>query len=134
MIQKAFLADDPVIISTTNETEYNQRLASVSAVAENSQIVRVPEPSIEETIEILMTIKPHLKSVYDIEITPAAMELAARLSRRYLAMSPLPLSAEHLLHRTAAMVNMSKQSHLAFRPELKTPRWTLKISPWPPAR
>jgi ATP-dependent Clp protease ATP-binding subunit ClpC len=119
MIQKAFLADDPVIISTTNETEYNQRLASVSAVAENSQIVRVPEPSIEETIEILMTIKPHLKSVYDIEITPAAMELAARLSRRYLAMSPLPLSAEHLLHRTAAMVNMSKQSHLAFRPELK---------------
>lgn len=119
MIQKAFLADDPVIISTTTEQEYNQRLAGTSAVTENSQIIRVPEPSVDETIEMLMTIKPHLKTVYDIEIMPEAMALAVRLARRYLSGTPLPLSAEHLLHRTAAMVNMSKQSHLAFRPELK---------------
>jgi ATP-dependent Clp protease ATP-binding subunit ClpC len=119
MIQKAFLSDDPVIISTTTEIEYNQRLVGVSAVTENTQVMRVPEPSVDETIEILMTVKPHLKSIYDIEIEPAAMALAVRLARRYRSATPLPLSAEQLLHRTAAMVNMSKHSHLAFRPEVK---------------
>lgn len=119
MIQKAFLADDPVIIGTTNETEYNQRIASVSSVSENSQIIRVTEPSIEEAIEMLKIHKPHLESDYSIEVHEEALALAARLAKRYLSSTPLPLSAEQLLHRTAAMVNMSKQSHLAFKPELK---------------
>jgi ATP-dependent Clp protease ATP-binding subunit ClpC len=119
LIQKAYLADDPVIIGTTTEMEYNQRIAGVSAVTENSQIVRVPEPSVEETIEMLKILKPHLESDYDLEIDERAVKLAAQLSKRYLSAMPLPRSAEHLLHRTAAMVNMSQQSHLAFRPELK---------------
>lgn len=118
MIQKAFLADDPVIIGTTTEIEYNQRLATVSAIAENSQLLRVSEPSLEETIEMLNIRKPHLEADYGIEINASALGLAAQLAKRYLASTPLPLSAEQLLHRTAAMVNMSKQSHLAFKPEL----------------
>ncbi len=119
MIQKAFLSDDPVIISTTTEQEYNGRIASVSAVAENSQIVRVPEPSVDEAIEMLTILKPHLEGDYDIEINGDAVKVAARLAKRYLSVTPLPRSAEHLLHRTSAMLNMSKQSHLAFRPDLK---------------
>lgn len=119
MIQKAFLADSPVIIASTTETEYNQRLAMVSAITENSQIVRVPEPSIEETVEMLNIRKPHLEADYDIEIIPEAIALAARLAKRYMAKTPLPLSAEQLLHRTAALVNMSKQENLAFKPEAR---------------
>jgi ATP-dependent Clp protease ATP-binding subunit ClpC len=118
-IQKAFLDDDPIIIATTTEVEYNTRLASVMAIAENSQILRVPEPSVEETVEILKIIKPHLESDYQIEIADEALELSARLAKRYLGGTPLPRSAERLLHRTAAMVNMSKQAHLAYRPEIK---------------
>jgi len=119
MIQKAFLADSPVIIASTTETEYNQRLAGVSAITENSQVVRVPEPSIEETVEMLNIRKPHLEADYDIEIVPEAIALAARLAKRYMSKTPLPLSAEQLLHRTAAMVNMSKQENLAFKPEAR---------------
>ncbi len=119
MIQKAFLDDDPVIICTTTEQEYNQRIASVSAITENSQIVRVPEPSTDETVEMLKISKPHLEADYDIEVKEDALVLAVRLAKRYLSTMPLPRSAEHLLHRTAAMVNMSQQSHLAFRPELE---------------
>lgn len=122
ILQKAFLSDDPVIIGSTTELEYNQRLATISVIYENSQIVRVPEPSLEETIEILKYIKPHLESDYQIEIADEAINLSARLAKRYLTSSPLPRSAEHLLHRTAAMVNMSQQAHLAFKPELKDNR------------
>ncbi|PJF32695.1 MAG: hypothetical protein CUN52_00295 [Phototrophicales bacterium] len=119
MIQKAFLSDDPVIIVSTTELEYNQRLAGVSAITENSQIVRVPEPSIEETTEMLSIRKSHLEADYDIEIMPDALALASRLAKRYMSSVPLPLSAEQLLHRTAAMVNMSKQENLAFKPEAR---------------
>jgi ATP-dependent Clp protease ATP-binding subunit ClpA len=119
LIQKAFLDDDPVIIASTTEVEYNQRLAGVMAIAENSQVLRVPEPTVDETIEILKILKPHLESDYQLEIAEETIPVAARLAKRYLSATPLPRSAEHLLHRTAAMVNMSKQSHLAFKPELK---------------
>ncbi|GAB4509950.1 MAG: ATP-dependent Clp protease ATP-binding subunit [Anaerolineae bacterium] len=119
MVQKAFLDDDPVIISTTTDQEYTQRLASVSAITENSQIVRVSEPSVDEAIEILKIQKPHIQDDYSIEVDDDALVLAARMAKRYLSGTPLPRSAEHLIHRTAAMVSMSKQSHLAFKPELK---------------
>ncbi|NWG15918.1 MAG: ATP-dependent Clp protease ATP-binding subunit [Chloroflexi bacterium] len=118
LIQKAFLADDPVIIGTTTEIEYSQRLAPISALAENSQIVRVPEPSVDETAEMLKILKPHLEADYQLEVKEDALVLATRLAKRYLTSTPLPRSAEQLIHRTAAMVNMSKQSHLAFKPDL----------------
>lgn len=118
MIQKAFLADDPVLILTTTEHEYRQRLSVVSAITENSQVVRVSEPSIDETIEMLLISRPHMEADYEIKISEAAVKIGARLAKRYLSSTPLPLSAEQLLHRTAAMVSMSKQQHLAFKPEL----------------
>jgi ATP-dependent Clp protease ATP-binding subunit ClpC len=107
MIQKAFLDQDPVIIGTTTETEYQQRLAPVSAIAEHCQLLRVPEPSMEQTIEILKVMRPHLESDYNMTISEEVLPLAARLAKRYLTISPLPRSAEQLLHRAAAMVNSS---------------------------
>ncbi|MCB9459370.1 MAG: ATP-dependent Clp protease ATP-binding subunit [Anaerolineaceae bacterium] len=118
LIQKAFLDDNPVIIASTTDQEYQQRLSLVSAISENSQILRVPEPSVEETVEMLSIMKPHLEADYSIEIEEEALSLAANLARRYLAATPLPRSAEHLLHRTAAMVSMARQQHLAFKPEM----------------
>lgn len=118
MVQKAYLADDPVIIASTTEVEYQQRLASVSSVTENAQIIRVPEPSVAEAIEMLTIAKPHIEADYDIEVQDEAIRIAVNLARRYLAATPLPRSAEHLLHRTAAMVSMSKQQHVAFKPDM----------------
>lgn len=127
IIQKAFLDDNPVIIATTTEQEYNQRLAGVSAITENSQIVRVPEPSVEETIEILKIIRPHIEADYNLKVEEKALEIAANLASRYMTANPLPRSAEHLLHRTAAMVNMSQQTHLAYRPDIKNDENTLDV-------
>jgi ATP-dependent Clp protease ATP-binding subunit ClpC len=117
MVQKAFLTEDPVIIGSTTELEYNQRITNVSAVTENSTLLRVPEPSVNQTIEMLMIKKPHLESDYDITIQPDAVRLAANLSKRYLSVTPLPRSAEQLLHRTAAMVSLGRQQQLAFKPD-----------------
>lgn len=118
VLQKAFLSDNPVIIGTTTELEYNGRLLAVSSIAENSQMIRVPEPSIDEAVAMLMTSKARYESDYGLEIKDDAVRLAVTLAKRYMSALPLPRSAEHLLHRTAAMVNMSTQAHLAFKPEL----------------
>jgi len=118
ILQKAFLASDPVIIGTTTEVEYQTRLLGVSALSENSQVVRVPEPSNEEALAMLMTSKPKFESDYGLEIKDEAVKIAVTLAKRYMTNNPLPRSAEYLLHRTAAMVNMSKQSNVAMKPEL----------------
>jgi ATP-dependent Clp protease ATP-binding subunit ClpC len=118
IVQKAFLDDDPIIISTTNDIEYNQRIVGISAVTEHSQIIRVEETTIPETIEILKVSKPHFERQYDIVIDDEAIKLTANLAKRYLAATPLPRSAEVLLHRTAAMVTMSRQENLGFKPPM----------------
>jgi ATP-dependent Clp protease ATP-binding subunit ClpC len=107
MLQKAFLTDDPVIIGTTNEIEYNQRLANVSSITEHAQILRVPEPTVNETIEILKVMQPHLEADYGLNIQAEALSLSARLAKRYMGTVPLPRSAEQLVHRAAAMVSMT---------------------------
>ncbi len=117
LVQKAFLSDDPVIICTTNVQEFEARIQGVSAIVENSQVIRVDEPSLEEAVQILETAAPHLESDYEISIEHDALQMVARMAQRYLTITPLPQSAEQLLHRTAAMVNMGKQAHLAFKPD-----------------
>lgn len=114
LIQKAFLSDDPIIIGTTTETEFQQRLASVSAITEHAQIIRVPEPNIEEALEILKILKPHLEADYKLQVQEEALKLSVRLAKRYMTGSPLPRSAEQLIHRAAAMVSMSQQNQLAY--------------------
>ena len=117
LVQKAFLSDDPVVICTTSLQEFEARIQGVSAIMENSQVIRVDEPSLDETVRILEVVSPHLESDYQISVDHEALKMAARMAQRYLTINPLPQSAEQLLHRTAAMVNMGKQAHLAFKPE-----------------
>lgn len=127
IVQKAFLDDDPIIISTTTELEYNSRLSSVSAITEHSQFIRVEETTPQETIEILKVHKPHLERQYDIVIDDEALKLAASLAKRYLAATPLPRSAEVLMHRTAAMVTMSRQENLGFKPPMDAADGKLEV-------
>lgn len=118
-LTRVFLSTDPVIIGTATQTEWDQILSAVPAIKENSQVLRVGEPSFEETLEILEVLRPHLAADYAIEIQDSALSSAADLARKYMRDVPLPRSAEHLLHRAAALVSMGKQSDIAYKVELK---------------
>lgn len=112
LVQKAFLNDDPVVIATTTDVEYNQRIKNVSAITENSQLIRVDEPSKDEALEILKVAKPQVERDYDIEITEDAIKLTVNLAHRYLSATPMPRSAMHLLHRAAAIVHNSRNENV----------------------
>ncbi len=118
LLQKAFLSSDPVIIGSTTQALWDERLRGISAVAEHVQLLHVPAASVDETIEILNVLAPHLAADYGIEVADEALRVAANLARRYMSGRPLPLSAEHLLHRAASLVSLNEQTHLAFRQEV----------------
>jgi len=118
LLQKAFLSADPVIIGSTTQSLWDERLRGISAVAEHVQLLHVPPTSVDETVEILSVLAPHLAADYEIEVADEALRVAANLARRYMSATPLPLSAEHLLHRAASLVSLNEQTHLAFRQEV----------------
>lgn len=119
-VQKAFLDDDPIIIATTTEVEYNSRIANVSAIVEHSQMMRVEETTPEETVEILRVMKPLIEYEYDIQVEDESLDLIANLARRYLSATPQPLASKHLIHRTAAMLNNAGLEDMDFRPEMES--------------
>ncbi len=115
-LQKAFLAADPVIIATTTEATYNEQLAAIPALHEHSQRLRVPEPDEAETVRILHTLRGQIAADYDLTVQEDALTVATSMAKRYMSGTPLPRSAENLLHRAAALVSLSRQQHLAVMP------------------
>ncbi len=109
VIQKALLTTDPVIIGTAPESEFNERMASASGVSEHVQVLRVPEATEAEALEILKVLAPHLASDYKLTVADESLKTAVTLAKRYMSSVPLPRSAEYLMHRAAAMVNVSSQ-------------------------
>jgi ATP-dependent Clp protease ATP-binding subunit ClpC len=118
LLQKACLGKDPVIIGSTTQGLWDERLRGINVIAENAQLLHVPPADADETVEILKVHAPHMAADYEIEIADEALKVAANLARRYLSGTPLPLSAEHLLHRAASLVSLNDQTHLAFRQEV----------------
>lgn len=117
-IQKALLDGGAVIIGTTAEGDFNERMAGDAAVGAHVQVLRVPQPDERETAAILSVHKPRLEADYGLQIADASIKAAASLARRYLTAQPLPAAAVQLLHRAAALVHMGQQTHLAFRPDV----------------
>jgi ATP-dependent Clp protease ATP-binding subunit ClpC len=107
-IQKALLTDDPVLVGTAPEAEYQSRIAGASG-SDRIQVLRVPEPSEAESLEILKVIVPRFSTDYGLRVSDDALKQAVGLAKRYLTTTPLPRSAEHLMHRAAAMVSVNKK-------------------------
>lgn len=114
-VQRALLAQTPVVIGTTTDAAFNERLAGDSLVNQYTHRLRVPEPNIEETIAILGVHKTRLENDYGIQIADSALPAAATMAKRYVAGSSLPASALAVLHRASALLKLAGQSQEALR-------------------
>lgn len=117
-VQRAFLGLSPVVIASTTDAAWNERLAGDSVVRDHSHRMRVPEPAIDETVAILGVHKSGIESDYGLKIVDSALQAAATLAKRYVAGTPLPASALAALHRAGALLKLAGQSSVAFRPDL----------------
>ena len=86
--------------ATTNK-EY-ERIEKDPALNRRFQPIRVAEPTIDETINILYGLRPSLEAYHNVEIAPDTLRLAVDLSSRYIHDRFLPDKAIDLIDRAAA--------------------------------
>jgi len=117
-LQKAFLANDIIIIGTATEARYQERLSKSNLLMENSQILRVPPATIEETKAILGVLRPQFQADYGITIAEESLDTVTRLVARYYTVEPLPGAAVYLLHRACALLKTNqKKADNSLNPE-----------------
>lgn len=94
-------------IAATTWTEYKQYIEKDPALERRFQMVKVEEPSVEETAIMLRGIKPAYEEHHGVQVTNQAVEATAELAGRYISGRQLPDKAVDLLDTAAARVNMS---------------------------
>ena len=88
-------------IGATTTKEY-QKIEKDPALNRRFQPIRVKEPTIDDTVNILYGLRPSLEAFHNVEIQPSALRLAAELSSRYIYDRFLPDKAIDLVDRAAA--------------------------------
>ncbi len=95
-------------IGATTLDEYRKYIESDAALERRFQPVFVDEPTVEETINILLGVRERYEAHHNLRITDEAVEAAARLSARYIGDRYLPDKAIDLIDEAASRVRMYK--------------------------
>jgi ATP-dependent Clp protease ATP-binding subunit ClpC len=84
-------------VGATTNREFKKYIESDKALERRFQKVKVGEPTVEETIQILRGIRPKYEAHHQIEYSDDALQAAAQLSHRYIQSRQLPDKAIDLL-------------------------------------
>ena len=95
-------------IGATTLEEYRKHIESDAALERRFQPITVEEPSVEETIEILRGIRRAYEQHHRLRISDEALEVAARLSDRYISDRYLPDKAIDVIDESGSRVRMYK--------------------------
>lgn len=97
-------------IGATTIDEYRKYIEKDSALERRFQMVKVDEPSVEETISILRGLKGKYEAHHGVRIKDNAIVAAAKLSHRYIADRFLPDKAIDLIDEATAKVRVEIDS------------------------
>lgn len=105
------------IIGATTATEYKEYIAEDEALARRFRVVRIEEPTLDETRRILAGVKPRLERNYSVTISDEAIETALEMAPRYLRGLHLPDKVIGWLDTAAVKVEIRQPETLIVRPE-----------------
>jgi ATP-dependent Clp protease ATP-binding subunit ClpA len=91
-------------VGSTTFKEFRAHFEKDRALARRFQKIEVPEPTREETLQILQGIKSSFEEHHDVEFTPESLKAAVELSGRYLTDRFFPDKAIDVIDETAARV------------------------------
>lgn len=94
------------LIGATTLSEYQKYIEKDAALERRFQPVLVPEPTVEQTIEILRGLRDKYEAHHKVKITDEAIVAAAELSDRYIANRFLPDKAIDLIDQAASRVRI----------------------------
>lgn len=105
------------IIGATTITEYKEYIGEDEALARRFRLVKVAEPSIEETKEILLGLRPRLEKNYSVTISDEAINTALEMSPKYIRNLHLPDKAIGWLDTASVKVEINEPNSLVVKPE-----------------
>jgi len=110
LLKPALARGEPRTIAATTWSEYKKYVERDPALSRRFQLVKVDEPSIEESIVILRGLKPLYEKAHGVYITGEALETVTKLSARYIAAKKLPDKAIDILDTACARVSTAKDT------------------------
>lgn len=105
------------IIGATTMTEYKEYIGEDEALARRFRLVKVEEPTIDETREILLGLKPRLEKNYSVTISDEAINTALEMSPKYIRNLHLPDKAIGWLDTASVKVEINEPEKLVVEPE-----------------
>ncbi len=106
MIKPALARGELHCIGATTLDEYRKHVEKDAALERRFQPVMVGEPSVEEAIEMLQTVRGNYEAHHRVEITDAAVEAAVKLSDRYINDRFLPDKAIDVMDEAASALRL----------------------------
>jgi len=100
------------VIGSTTIEEYRKYIEKDKALERRFQPVNVPEPSAEETIEILKGLAKKYEAHHKLRYTPEALESCVKFASQYITDRFLPDKAIDVLDETGARVRLRVSSIL----------------------
>jgi ATP-dependent Clp protease ATP-binding subunit ClpA len=90
MFKSALARGEIRIIGATTMTEYKEYISDDEALARRFRLVKVDEPSVEDTRKIIAGVRPRLERNYSVTISDEAIETALEMAPRYVRNLHLP--------------------------------------------
>ncbi|HVF49386.1 MAG TPA: ATP-dependent Clp protease ATP-binding subunit [Pyrinomonadaceae bacterium] len=117
MLKSALARGELRIIGATTITEFKEYIAEDEALARRFRMVKVEEPSISETREILFGLRPRLEKNYSVTISDDAINTALEMAPKYIRNLHLPDKAIGWLDTAAVKVEINEPEALVVRSE-----------------
>src|SRR3954470_21573782 len=117
MFKSALARGELRIFGATTITEFKEYIAEDEALARRFRQVKVDEPSIDETKEILLGVRPRLEKNYSVTISDEAINMALEMSPKYIRNLHLPDKANGWLDTASVKVEINEPKSLVVKPE-----------------
>lgn len=109
---KPYLDDDRIrVIGATTYTEYNKNFTRSVGMIRRFQTIDVEEPSINEAIHILKSLKPIYEKYHHVKYDDAAIEYAVTSSAKFITDRFLPDKAIDIIDEAGAQAEMEGKKY-----------------------
>ncbi len=120
MLKPALSRGEIQCIGATTPDEYRKYIEKDGALERRFQPINIQPPNIENTINILKGLKSRYESYHKVKISDDAIEVAARLSDRYISDRYLPDKAIDVIDETGSRIKLKRYTPPQELKELET--------------
>ncbi|WP_405904337.1 ATP-dependent Clp protease ATP-binding subunit [Streptomyces sp. NBC_00656] len=110
MLKPALARGELHVVGATTIDEYRRHIEKDAALERRFQPVLIPEPSVEEAVQILEGLRDAYEAHHQVRFADGALTAAAELSDRYISDRFLPDKAIDLMDQAGARVRLRSAS------------------------